>query len=77
MTATKTVFPSYRWVILIINFAICAMAYAGLTLWSMVSGELAVTFNITSVQASLGSAIFMAGYAIGNYVEYNLVSKIV
>ncbi len=76
MTATKTVFPSYRWVILIINFAICAMAYAGLTLWSMVSGELAVTFNITSVQASLGSAIFMAGYAIGNYVESNLVSKI-
>ena len=67
---------SYRWVILIINFIICAMAYAGLTMWGMASSDLAVTFKISSVQASLGFALLMAGYAIGSYVEAALCNKI-
>lgn len=52
------------------------MAYAGLTMWSMASEDLAVTFKISSVQASLGSALLMAGYAVGSYVEATLTSKI-
>lgn len=67
---------SYRWVILIINFVICAMAYAGLTMWSMASEDLAVTFEISAVQASIGSGILMAGYAVGSYVEATLTNKI-
>lgn len=72
----KTTNPSYRWVILIINFLACAMAYAGLTIWSMASGDLAATFQISSVQASLGSGLFMAGYAVGSFVMANLAPKI-
>lgn len=60
---------NYRWVILIINFIICAMAYAGLTMWGMASNDLAETFKISAIQASIGSGILMAGYAIGSYVE--------
>ena len=67
---------SYRWVILIINFIICAMAYAGLTMWSMAAEDLAVTFEISAVQASIGSGILMAGYAVGSYVEATLTNKI-
>ena len=76
MTNTKTLSPNYRWVVLLINFIACAMAYAGLTMWSMASEDLAKTFSITPVQASLGSALLMAGYAVGSYVEAQLIPKI-
>ena len=76
MAKAKTYNPSYRWVILIINFIVCAAAYAGLTMWSMASEDLASTFQISSVQASLGSALLMAGYAVGSYVEAQLSPKI-
>lgn len=76
MTNTKTLSPNYRWVVLTINFIACAMAYAGLTMWSMASEDLAKTFSITPVQASLGSALLMAGYAVGSYVEAQLIPKI-
>ncbi|ACL21995.1 major facilitator superfamily MFS_1 [Desulfitobacterium hafniense DCB-2] len=76
MAPEKQLNPSYRWVILAINFIICAMAYAGLTMWGMASTDLASTFNITPVQASLGAALLMAGYAVGSYVEANLTSKV-
>ncbi|MDR1604154.1 MAG: MFS transporter [Gracilibacteraceae bacterium] len=68
--------PGYRWIILVINFFVCAMAYAGLTMWGMASSDLATTFSISPVQASLGSALLMAGYAIGSYVEALLTPKI-
>ena len=73
---SKKTNPNYRWVILIINFLACAMAYAGLTIWSMASGDLATTFNISSIQASLGSGLFMAGYAVGSFVMAYLAPKI-
>jgi predicted MFS family arabinose efflux permease len=76
MAPEKKLNPNYRWIILIINFIICAMAYAGLTMWGMASTDLAGTFKISAVQASLGSALLMAGYAIGSYVEATLTSRI-
>lgn len=72
----KNINTNYRWVILIINFLACAMSYAGLTIWSMASGELAVTFNISSIQASLGSGLFMGGYALASFVMAYLAPKI-
>lgn len=76
MADVKRINPNYRWVVLIINFIACAMAYAGLTMWSMASEDLAKTFSISSVQASLGAAMLMAGYAVGSYVEAQLTPKI-
>ncbi|NLC72545.1 MAG: MFS transporter [Ruminococcaceae bacterium] len=76
MANRKTLNPNYRWIILIINFIVCAMAYAGLTMWGMASNELSETFKISAIQASLGSALLMAGYAIGSYVEALLTPKI-
>ena len=72
----KTVNANYRWVILVINFLACAMSYAGLTIWSMASGELAETFQISSIEASMGSGLFMAGYAVGSFVMAYLAPKI-
>ena len=72
----KTPSHSYKWVILIINFIACAMAYAGLTIWSMAQGDLAAAFNISGIQASLGSALFMAGYAVGSFIMAYLSPKI-
>ncbi|HCC34558.1 MAG TPA: hypothetical protein DEQ02_02530 [Ruminococcaceae bacterium] len=68
MTARKAN-PNYRWVIMIINVLICALAYAGLTTWSMASPKLAETFKISATVASLGSSLFMLGYAVGSLVE--------
>lgn len=67
---------NYRWVILTINAIICAMAYAGLTMWGMASTDLAASFEISSIQASIGSGALMAGYAIGSYVEAALTNRI-
>ena len=75
MSKTRTLNPSYRWVILIINFFVCALAYAGLTTWSTASPELVETFKISNTVASLGSSAFMAGYAVGSFVEANVSAK--
>ena len=45
-------------------------------MWSMAAEDLAVTFEISAVQASIGSGILMAGYAVGSYVEATLTNKI-
>ena len=66
---------NYRWVILAINFCICALAYAGLTMWSSASAELVETFRVSKTVASLGSSVFMAGYAIGSFVESHISVK--
>jgi MFS family permease len=75
MTAESKANPAYRWVILGINFVICALAYAGLTTWGMASADLAKTFNISATTASLGSSLFMLGYAVGSVAENNIAAK--
>ncbi len=67
---------SYRWVILVINFFICVLAYAGLTTWYMAAPSLAETFKISSVQASLGGSMLMLGYAVGSFVEASISPKV-
>lgn len=74
MSTVKTN-PSYRWVIMIINMLICALAYAGLTVWSTASAALTETFQITATVASLGSSMFMLGYAVGCLAENYIANK--
>lgn len=75
MELKSNVNPGYRWVILTINFFICALAYAGLTTWGMASADLAATFQISATTASLGSSVFMLGYAIGSLVENAVANR--
>jgi MFS family permease len=75
MIINKSVNPGYRWVILIINFFICALAYAGLNTWNTASIELSKTFQISATAASMGSGLFMLGYAVGSLVENYVSSK--
>ena len=72
----KTMNTNYRWVILVLNFLACAMSYAGLTIWSMASGDLAETFQLSNIEISFGSGIFMAGYAVGSFVMAYISPKI-
>ncbi|MCC8027605.1 MAG: MFS transporter [Clostridium sp.] len=67
--------PNYRWVILAINVFICALAYAGLTTWSTALNDLVETFHVSKSVASLGSSVFMLGYAVGSFVETNISAK--
>ncbi|MCL2381111.1 MAG: MFS transporter [Treponema sp.] len=71
----KTANPNYRWVILFINFLVCALAYAGLTVWPMAVPNLAATFSITPLQQALGASLFMAGYGVGNFIQSQMVPK--
>ena len=65
----------YKWVILLINAFICALAYSGLTTWTMALPSLTETFKISGATASLGSSVFMAGYAVGSFVEAHVAAK--
>ena len=67
--------PNYRWIILILNFLICVIAYSGLTMWNMVGPELAKTFEISSLQSAFGYSFMMAGYATGSIVETWIASR--
>lgn len=71
----KNVTSSYRWVILVINFVVCALAYAGLTTWSTALNELVATFHVSKSVASLGASAFMMGYAVGSFVETQIAAK--
>ena len=57
----------YRWVILTVNFAFLAFAYASLTTWAVAIPGLSKTFSLTPSEAQLGSSLLMAGYAIGSF----------
>ena len=49
-----------------INCVICALAYAGLTIWSGAFAELTAAFRGNTTMASWGLSLFMMGYAIGS-----------
>lgn len=75
MDAKTKANPNYRWIVLIMNFLICVIAYSGLTMWNMAGPELAETFQISSLQSSFGYSFMMAGYAVGSIVESSLAAK--
>lgn len=54
-SSAKTGNAGYRWVILLINFVVCAFAYSGLTTWSAALNELVDTFHVSKSVASLGA----------------------
>lgn len=73
---SNTANPSYRWVILTVNFFICAITFAGLTTWAILSPEVANTFQITPAQTNLGSSLFMVGFAFGSFIISHIIPKI-
>ena len=74
-SSAKTGNAGYRWVILLINFVVCAFAYSGLTTWSAALNELVDTFHVSKSVASLGASVFMMGYAVGSFVETQISAR--
>jgi MFS family permease len=73
---TRAKESGYRWVILAVNFAFLAFAYASLTTWAVAIPGLSKTFSLTPAEAQLGSSLLMAGYAIGSFVEALIAARI-